>query len=43
MVAMMAKDINIPVIVCCDTYKFTDRVQLDSFVWNEEGKYILSI
>ncbi|CAG8502939.1 5046_t:CDS:2 [Paraglomus occultum] len=37
MVAMMAKDLNIPVIVCCETYKFTDRVQLDSFVWNEEG------
>ncbi|KAG9300102.1 hypothetical protein G9A89_000842 [Geosiphon pyriformis] len=37
MVSMMAKDKNIPVIVCCETYKFTDRVQLDSFVMNEQG------
>ncbi|CAG8563340.1 3995_t:CDS:2, partial [Funneliformis mosseae] len=37
MVAMMAKEKNIPVIVCCETYKFTERVQLDSFVMNEQG------
>ncbi|CAG8591843.1 1678_t:CDS:2 [Ambispora gerdemannii] len=37
LVAMMAKDNHIPVIVCCETYKFTDRVQLDSFVMNEQG------
>ncbi|CAG8473223.1 3696_t:CDS:2 [Diversispora eburnea] len=37
MVAMMAKEKNIPVIVCCETYKFTDKVQLDSFVMNEQG------
>ncbi|PWN53659.1 IF-2B-domain-containing protein [Violaceomyces palustris] len=35
--AMMAKDKGIPVIVCCETYKFSDRVQLDSFVQNEAG------
>lgn len=39
MVAMMAKEKNIPVIVCCETYKFTDKVQLDSFVMNEQGNY----
>ncbi|CAG8715217.1 21297_t:CDS:2, partial [Gigaspora rosea] len=37
MVAMMAKEKNIPVIICCETYKFTDKVQLDSFVMNEQG------
>ena len=26
-----------PVIVCCETYKFSERVQLDSFVQNEAG------
>ena len=35
MVAMMAKDADIPVIVCCETLKFTDRVALDSVVLNE--------
>ncbi|RIA96473.1 hypothetical protein C1645_674600, partial [Glomus cerebriforme] len=38
MVAMMAKEKNIPVIVCCETYKFAEKVQLDSFVMNEQGK-----
>ncbi|KAJ1656859.1 hypothetical protein IWQ61_003642 [Dispira simplex] len=37
LVAMTAYDRNIPVIVCTETYKFTERVQLDSFVWNEVG------
>lgn len=39
LVAMSAKEkpggINIPVIVCCETVKFTDRVALDSIVVNE--------
>ncbi|KAI1906120.1 hypothetical protein LOZ39_006548 [Ophidiomyces ophidiicola] len=39
LVAMSAKEraggINIPVIVCCETAKFTDRVALDSIVVNE--------
>ncbi|TKY86550.1 hypothetical protein EX895_004699 [Sporisorium graminicola] len=35
--AMMAKEKGIPVIVCCETYKFSERVQLDSFVQNEAG------
>lgn len=35
--AMMAKQKGIPVIVCCETYKFSERVQLDSFVQNEAG------
>lgn len=39
LVAMSAKDraggMNLPVIVCCETVKFTDRVALDSIVVNE--------
>lgn len=36
-VAMMAQAYNVPVIFCCETYKFCDRVQLDSIVSNELG------
>jgi translation initiation factor eIF-2B subunit delta len=35
MVAIAARYFNIPVLVACETYKFTERVQLDSFVFNE--------
>ena len=35
MVSMMAHDYRKPVIFCCETYKFTPRVQLDSIVDNE--------
>ena len=35
LVAMMAKDADIPVIVCCESIKFTDRADLDSFSHNE--------
>ncbi len=34
-VAMMAKEADIPVIICCESVKFTDRVALDSIVTNE--------
>lgn len=34
---MMAKAKGVPVIVCCETYKFSERVQLDGFVVNEAG------
>lgn len=36
-VAMMAKCHNVPVLVCCETYKFHERVQLDSIGFNELG------
>uniref|UniRef100_A0A146M241 Translation initiation factor eIF2B subunit delta n=3 Tax=Lygus hesperus TaxID=30085 RepID=A0A146M241_LYGHE len=36
-VAMLAKAHNVPVIVCCETYKFCERVQADAFVHNELG------
>lgn len=35
MVAMMASARSIPVLVLCETIKFSDRVQLDSFSVNE--------
>jgi len=38
MVAMTAKARGVPVIVCCEAYKFCERVQTDSFVNNEIGK-----
>ena len=38
LVALVAKTFNVPVLVCCETYKFSDRVQTDSFVFNELGK-----
>ncbi|CAH1774727.1 unnamed protein product [Owenia fusiformis] len=34
-VALLAKACNVPVLVCCETYKFCERVQTDSFVFNE--------
>lgn len=34
-VAMLAHRRNIPVVVCCEAIKFTDRVALDSIVMNE--------
>lgn len=37
MVAMMAKDAGISVIVVCESVKFTGRVALDSVVMNEIG------
>lgn len=37
MVAMVAKANNVPVLACCETYKFCERVQTDSFVFNELG------
>lgn len=37
-VAMVAKAYNVPVLVCCETHKFSERVQTDAFVYNEIGK-----
>ena len=37
MVSLVAKRSNVPVLVCCETYKFCDRVQTDAFVFNELG------
>jgi len=35
LVAMMARSRGVPVLVCCETYKFSDGVSLDSFTKNE--------
>ncbi len=37
-VALIAKAFHVPVLVCCETYKFSERVQTDSFVFNELGE-----
>lgn len=36
-IAMTARACNVPVLFCCETYKFSDRVQLDSITQNELG------
>ena len=43
LIALVAKTFNVPVLVCCETYKFSDRVQTDSFVFNELGKVFIRI
>ena len=39
-ISLIAKTHNVPVLVCCETYKFCERVQTDSFVVNELGNEI---
>ncbi|XP_055528792.1 translation initiation factor eIF-2B subunit delta [Wyeomyia smithii] len=36
-IALVAKAFNVPVLVCCETHKFSERVQTDAFVYNEIG------
>lgn len=36
-VALIANSYNVPVLVCCETHKFSERVQTDAFVHNEIG------
>ena len=38
LIALVAKSYNVPMMVCCETYKFCDKVQTDAFVSNELGK-----
>ena len=40
MIALTAHAYNTPVMVCCETYKFCERAQLDSICFNELGRYI---
>ena len=42
-VALMAHEYRVPVIVCAETYKFSDMIRLDSFVWNEIGKSLFFV
>jgi translation initiation factor eIF-2B subunit delta len=37
MVAMLAKENRIPVVACCETYKFGDKIVLDAVTGNEKG------
>lgn len=37
LIAMAAKNKSIPVLVCCESLKFSDKVQLDSVTLNELG------
>ena len=39
LIALVAKSYNVPVLVCCETYKFCEKVQTDAFVINELGIY----
>ena len=41
-ISLIAKTHNVPVLVCCETYKFCERVQTDSFVLNELGTVFTS-
>jgi translation initiation factor eIF-2B subunit delta len=36
-VCMAAYDHKVPVLALCESYKFSEQVRLDSFVWNELG------
>ncbi|XP_031404268.1 translation initiation factor eIF-2B subunit delta-like isoform X2 [Punica granatum] len=36
-VAMVANAFSVPVLICCEAYKFHERVQLDSICFNELG------
>lgn len=37
LVSMMAKESSVPVMVCCETYKFSENIMLDGFGTNELG------
>lgn len=38
LIAIMAQSYHVPFIVCCETCKFSERVQLESISFNELGK-----
>lgn len=40
LVAMLAKESRIPVVACCETYKFGEKVMLDAVTGNELGEQI---
>ena len=35
MLCLVARMYNVPIMICCETFKFADRVQIDAFVYNE--------
>ncbi|KAL1563226.1 translation initiation factor eIF-2B subunit delta-like isoform X2 [Salvia divinorum] len=36
-IVMVAHQFRVPVLICCEAYKFHERVQLDSICCNELG------
>ena len=36
-IALVASSMNVPVLVCCETFKLSNRVMLDGCGWNERG------
>ena len=36
-IALLAKNHHVPVLVCCETYKISNKVQLESITQNELG------
>ena len=40
LVAMMAKHHSVPVLACCETYKFSSGVPFDGFTKNELSKLV---
>lgn len=38
---MVAHAFGVPVLVCCEAYKFHERVQLDSICFNELGMLLI--
>lgn len=36
-IALVARSFNVPALVCCETHKFSERVQTDAIVFNELG------
>ena len=38
--AMVANSYHVPFIVCCETYKFTERIQLESISFNDKITHI---
>lgn len=38
-IAMVAHEFRVPVLICCETFKFHERVLLDSICCNEIGKF----
>jgi translation initiation factor eIF-2B subunit delta len=43
LVAMMAKGQSVPVMVCCETYKFSEGVMLDGVGKNELGNVLCDV
>jgi len=39
MVTLLAKNYKIPVVILCETYKFSERVQIDSICYNEIANF----